>query len=149
MLRAKEESEMRMREDFDLKLKLLEKDKEESERRYREEAELCMKEALMDVRYEEERQRELRRTLEGEAADLRAMLVAMEQSSTDSELRHTASIRELSKVKQISRILILGNLSALHIRLVNLEMPGEDVALLCGENPLKCVGIPDHGHTEL
>lgn len=99
MLRAKEESEMRMREDFDLKLKLLEKDKEESERRYREEAELCMKEALMDVRYEEERQRELRRTLEGEAADLRAMLVAMEQSSTDSELRHTASIRELSKVK--------------------------------------------------
>lgn len=108
MLQAKEEAEVRMREDFDLKLKLLEKDKEESERRYREEAELCMREALMDVRYEEERQRESRRTLEGEAADLRAMLVAMEQSSTDSELRHTASIRELSKVKQNFQNLNIG-----------------------------------------
>lgn len=98
MLRAKEEAEFRMREDFELKIKLLQSEKEESERRYKEDAELCMKETMMEVRYEEEKQRDLRRTLEGEAADLRAMLTAVEQAGTDAEIRHSEAARELSKV---------------------------------------------------
>ena len=98
MLRLKEEAETRLKEDFELKFTLLQKEKEESERLYREEADLCIKETLMDLRYEEERQRDLRRVLEGEAADLRAMLSAMEQASTDAETRHTKTIKELTKV---------------------------------------------------
>lgn len=98
MLRSNQESEMRLKEDLELRFTLLQREKDESERLYREEADLCIKEALMDVRYEEERQRELKRTLEGEVADLRAMLSAMEQASTDAETRHTKSIKELTKV---------------------------------------------------
>jgi hypothetical protein len=98
MLRSKEEVEIQLKEDFELKLTLLQKEKEESEHLYREEADLYIKEALMDLRYEEEKQRDLRRTLEGEAADLRAMLTAMDQASTDAETRHTKITKELTKV---------------------------------------------------
>ena len=98
IITSKEMAETRLKEDFEFRLTLLQKEKEESERLYREEADLCIKEALMDLRYEEEKQRDLRRTLEGEAADLRAMLSAMEQASTDAETRHTKTIKELTKV---------------------------------------------------
>jgi len=97
--------EMRLKEDLELKFTLLQREKEESERLYREEADLCIKEALMDVRDEEERQQELRRTLEGEVADLRAMLSAMEQASTDAESRHSKNIKELTKVVIFDRFL--------------------------------------------
>jgi len=96
---------MRLKEDLEFRFTLLQRDKEESERLYREEADLCIKEALMDVRHEEERQRELRRTLEGEVADLRAMLSAMEQASTDAETRHSKSTKELTKVIVFARLL--------------------------------------------
>jgi len=105
MLRSNKETEMRLKEDLELRFTLLQREKEESERLYKEEADLCIKEALMDVRYEEERQQELQRILEGEVVDLRAMLSAMEQASTDAESRHSKSIKELTKVVIYNRFL--------------------------------------------
>ncbi|XP_024389989.1 uncharacterized protein [Physcomitrium patens] len=96
-VKSKEDTASRLKEEYELKFSLLQREKEESERLYREEADFCIKEALTDVRYDEEKQRELRRTLEGETADLRAMLVAMEQASNDMETRHAQSMQELTK----------------------------------------------------
>ncbi|XP_024389991.1 uncharacterized protein [Physcomitrium patens] len=98
-VKSKEDTASRLKEEYELKFSLLQREKEESERLYREEADFCIKEALTDVRYDEEKQRELRRTLEGETADLRAMLVAMEQASNDMETRHAQSMQELTKVQ--------------------------------------------------
>jgi len=98
MLRAKEEAEIQLREECEQCIKQIKHEKEESEWQWKEESECHVKEALMEARIEEERQRDLRRTLEGEAADLRAMLTAVEQASTDAEARHTESENQLTKV---------------------------------------------------
>jgi hypothetical protein len=98
MLRAKEEAEIQLREECEQCIKEIKHEKEESEWQWKEESECHVKEALMEARIEEERQRDLRRTLEGEAADLRAMLAAVEQASTDAEARHTESLNQLTKV---------------------------------------------------
>lgn len=98
MLRAKEEAEIQLREECEQCIKQIKHEKEESEWQWKEESECHVKEALMEARIEEERQRDLRRTLEGEAADLRAMLTAVEQASTDAEARHTESENQLTMV---------------------------------------------------
>lgn len=105
-VKSKEDTASRLKEEYELKFSLLQREKEESERLYREEADFCIKEALTDVRYDEEKQRELRRTLEGETADLRAMLVAMEQASNDMETRHAQSMQELTKVINVRFIVL-------------------------------------------
>ncbi|KAH9542469.1 hypothetical protein CY35_13G008500 [Sphagnum magellanicum] len=101
MLRAKEEAEIQLREECEQCIKQIKHEKEESEWQWKEESECHVKEALMEARIEEERQRDLRRTLEGEAADLRAMLTAVEQASTDAEARHTESENQLTKCQTI------------------------------------------------
>ncbi|KAJ7525518.1 hypothetical protein O6H91_17G054400 [Diphasiastrum complanatum] len=103
-LHASEWKRAAEQKDWEIQKKQLEENLLGKERReqeicasYREELELEVKGALMEAGLDEERQKAIRRTLENEAVDCRARLTALEQTSSEAELRHLDAAAALSR----------------------------------------------------